>query len=346
MRRKNFIVRFIIFGVFIFIIISKLCNYRSLEVWQNSNMSLPSEVRIGYQVSPSGELLAKANRAVEKKFPNTKIYWKKYDSGREVIDALAKGLIDIGSVGTPPAALGIANNVPYKVYYIHDIIGDSEALVVKKDSGISLFSDLKGKRIATTFNSSSHYSLINALKLNKVNPADVKLIDMKMPEIYSAWQRYDIDGAYAWEPVKSRLVSEGGKILITSEDLAKKGVVTGEVGIVQNDFASKYPNFLKEYISALNDSVHQYRDKPQESAIALSKEFSLPKDETLNLMYGVTVLDAKDQTNPQYIGTENNPGGFAKVLKDTGDFLASINSIKASPDLSVYQQAILNNLYE
>ncbi|WP_238916913.1 ABC transporter substrate-binding protein [Clostridium sp. YIM B02555] len=346
MRRKNFIVGLIIFGVFMFIIISKLCNYRSLEVWQNSNKSLPSEVRIGYQVSPSGELLAKANGAVEKKFSNTKIYWEKYDSGREVVEALAKGLIDMGSLGTPPAVLGIANNVPYKIYYIDDIIGDSEALVVKKDSGISLFSDLKGKRIATTFNSSSHYSLINALKLNKINPADVELIDMKMPEIYSAWQRYDIDGAYAWEPVKSRLVSEGGKILITSEDLAKKGVVTGEVGIVQNDFASKYPNFLKEYISVLNDSVHQYRDKPEESAIALSKEFSLPKDETIKLMYGVTVLDAKDQTNPQYIGTENNPGGFAKVLKDTGDFLASINSIKNSPDLSVYQQAILNNLYQ
>lgn len=69
MRRKNFIVGLIIFGVFMFIIISKLCNYRSLEVWQNSNKSLPSEVRIGYQVSPSGELLAKANGAVEKKIP-------------------------------------------------------------------------------------------------------------------------------------------------------------------------------------------------------------------------------------------------------------------------------------
>ena len=37
---------------------------------------------------------------------------------------------------------------------------------------------------------------------------------------------------------------------------------------------------------------------------------------------------------------------IAKILKDTGDYLATYNAIKSSPDLSVYQQAILNNLYD
>lgn len=328
-------------------ILSKFKSNASIEVWQANNNSFPNEVRIGYQVSPSSELLAKANGVVEKSFPDTKIYWKKFNSGREIIEALSKGEIDLGgTVGTPAAAFGIANNLPYKVYYFNDVIGVSEALVVKKDSGINSINDLKGKKIATTFNSSAHFSLINALKLNKINPNDVTIIDMEMPEIYSAWQRYEIDGAYAWEPVKSRLVSSGGKVLITSADLAKQGAVTGDVELVQNDFASKYPNFLKAYISILSDSAHQYRDKQQESAAALSKEFGLPIDETLRLMYEVVVLDAKDQTDPKYIGTKNNPGGLAKILKDTGDYLASYNAIKFSPDLSVYQKAILNNLYD
>lgn len=345
MRRKKSYISFILLGIMVLMTLELKSNV-SIEAWQTNNNSLPNEIRIGYQVSPNGELLAKANGAVEKNFPNTKVYWKKFNSGREMITAVSEGVIDMGAVGTPPAALGIANNLSYKVFYIHDIIGESEALVVKKDSGINSINDLKGKKIATTFNSSAHFSLLNALKLNKINPDDVTIIDMKMPDIYTAWKRYEIDGAYAWEPAKSKLISEGGKVLITSSDLAKKGVITGEVGIVQNDFASKYPNFLKAYISVLNESVHQYRDKQKESAEALSKEFGLPVDETLRLMYEVTVLDAKDQTNPKYIGTKNNPGGLAKILKDTGDYLESYNAIKYSPDLSVYQQAILNNLYE
>lgn len=345
MRRKKSFISFIVIGIMALMTLEIKSN-ASIGVWQTNNDSMPNEIRIGYQVSPNGELLAKATGAVEKKFPNTKVYWKKFNSGQEIVAAVSNGEIDMGSVGTPPAALGIANNLPYKIYYINDIIGTSEALVVKNDSGINSISDLKGKKIATTFNSSSHFSLLNALKLNKINPDDITIIDMKMPDIYTAWQRYEIDGAYAWEPTKSRLVSSGGKVLVTSADLAKQGAVIGDVGIVQNDFANKYPNFLKSYISVLNDSAHQYRDKQQESAAALSKEFGLPTDETLRLMYEVTVLDAKDQTDPKYIGTKNNPGGLAKILKDTGDYLATYNAIKSSPDLSVYQQAILNNLYD
>lgn len=62
-------------------------------------------------------------------------------------------------------------------------------------------------------------------------------------------------------------------------------------------------------------------------------------------MNEITVLDAKDQTDPKYLGTKNNPGGLSNILKDTGDNLVSHNAIVSSPDLSVYQQAILNDLY-
>lgn len=327
-------------------IVFKTISTASIAPLKNNINSLPNQIRIGYMPAPNGELLAKANGAIEKKFPNTRIYWKKYDTGRDLITALAAGFIDIGTIGTPPAALGIANNLPYKIYYLHDIIGESEALVVKQDSGINSINDLKGKKIATTFNSTSDFSLINALKLNKINKEDVTLIDMEMPNINVAWQKNEIDGAYVWEPTKSNLIAEGGKVIITSGDLAKKGVITGEVGIVQNDFANKYPNVLKDYISVLNDSVHQYKEKQQESAYALSKELGLSQDETLKAMNQIIVLDAKDQIDSKYLGTNKNPGGLGKLLKDTGDYLLSNNSIESSPDLSIYQKAILNSLYD
>jgi len=346
MRRKKSFISFIILAIMVFIMVFKTVSNASIEAWKNDINSLPNQIRIGYMPSPNGELLAKANASVEKKFPNIKVVWKKFDTGRDLITAIAAGLIDIGTIGTPPAALGIANNLPYKVYYLHDIIGESEALVVKKDSGINSINDIKGKKIATTFNSTSDFSLINALNLNKINQDDVKLIDMEMPDINKAWGKNEIDGAYVWEPTKSKLVAEGGKVIITSGDLAKQGALTGEVGIVQNDFASKYPNVIKDYISVLNDSVHQYKEKQQESAEALSKELGLSQEETLKAMNEIIVLDAKDQTDSKYLGTKNNPGGLGKLLKDTGDYLLSHNAIESSPDLLIYQQAILNNLYD
>lgn len=330
----------------LFILGFKTINAASIESFTNDTNSLPSQVRIGYMLSPNEELLAKADGTIEKKFPKTKIIWKKFNTGREMITALTAGLIDIGTIGTPPTALGIANNLPFKIYFLHDIIGRSEALVVKNDSKINSIEDLKDKKIATTFNSTSGYSLIKALQLNKVNQKDVKLIDMEMPDIIKAWENNNIDGAYAWEPTKSKLLSNGGNTIINSADLAKKGAITGEVGIVKNDFSKKYPNFLKEYISVLNDSVHKYMEHQQESAEALSKELGLSIEETLRVMNEITVLNSKDQTNSKYIGTKDNPGGLAKILKDTGDYLAAHNAIESSPNLNAYQEGILNSLYE
>ncbi|GMO00842.1 taurine ABC transporter substrate-binding protein [Parageobacillus thermoglucosidasius] len=312
----------------------------------SSSSIAPKEIRLGYQVSPNGELLAKALGLLEKKYPNIKINWIKFDSGRDVNNAMASGSIDFGLVGTPPGSIGIANKLPYKVYYLHDMIGESEALVVKKDSGIQSLKDLKGKKIATTFSSTSHFSLLGALKAEKINPEKdgITLLDMQPPDIYAAWKRDDIDGAYIWQPTQTKLINEGGRVIVTSKDLSKKGIVTGEFGIVNKEFARKYPEIVKGYISVLDKAVHYYRNKPKEAAQLLSKELGLSPEESLKTMKQIIWLDASQQKD--FFGEPEKPGKLAKILKDTGDFMAQQKNISSSPDLATYQKALLSDLYK
>jgi taurine transport system substrate-binding protein len=312
---------------------------------QAASEPLPKEIRIGYQVSPNGELMAKALGLAEKKFPGVKITWLKFDSGRDVNTAIASGSIDFGLVGTPPGASGIAQGLPYQIYYIHDVIGDSEALVVQSKSGIANLEDLKGKTIATTFGSTSHFSLMSALKQANIDPSTIKIIDMQAPDLPAAWQRGDIDGAYTWQPVQSKLLAAGGKIIITSKEVADKGALTGEFGVVRNDFLAKYPNVVKQYIEVLDEGTKYYRDHPKEASEALSKELGLTPEETLKAMNEITVLDASQQTDEKYMGTPDKPGAFGALLKATADFLVEQQSIKSAPDVSVFQKAIRNDLY-
>ncbi|GAB6930618.1 ABC transporter substrate-binding protein [Paenibacillus sp. JCM 10914] len=306
---------------------------------------LPKEIRIGYQVSPNGELVAKALGLAEKKFPDVTVTWLKFDSGRDVNTAMASGSIDFGLVGTPPGASGIAQGLPNKIYYIHDVIGESEALVVQDHSGIQSLQDLKGKTIATTFGSTSHFSLLSALKQAGTDPASLKIIDMQAPDLIAAWQRGDIDGAYTWQPVQSKLLADNGVVVITSKEVAEKGALTGEFGVVHNDFAAKYPGVVRLYIEVLDEGTKYYRDHPQEAAEALSRELGLSTEETLKAMNEITVLDAAAQTNVQYLGTPDQPGQFAALLKQTADFLVEQQSIKSAPELGVFEAALLNNLY-
>ncbi|MFB9328093.1 aliphatic sulfonate ABC transporter substrate-binding protein [Paenibacillus aurantiacus] len=310
-----------------------------------STDALPQEIRIGYQVSPNGELVAKALGLAEKKFPGVKISWLKFDSGRDVNTAIASGSIDFGLVGTPPGASGIAQGLPNKVYYIHDVIGESEALVVQEKSGIQSLQDLAGKTIATTFGSTSHFSLLSALGQAGVDPASIKLIDMQAPDLLAAWQRGDIDGAYTWQPVQSKLLAEKGKVIVTSKEVADKGALTGEFGVVHDDFIAKYPEAVKQYIDVLDEGTKYYRDHPEEAAEALSKELGLSPEETLKAMNEITVLDKAAQSDPKYLGTPEQPGAFAALLKQTADFLVEQQSIKSAPELDVFQKALLSDLY-
>ena len=307
----------------------------------NNSRNIPKKIVLGYQVSPNGELVAKALGLLEKKYPDNKVEWVKFEAGRDVNNAIASGSIDFGLVGTPPAAIGVASKLPYKIYYLHDVIGESEALVVKDDAGIMSLKDLNGKTIATTFSSTSHFSLLGALKNEGIDPEKekIKILDMQPPDIFAAWQRGDIDGAYIWQPMQSKLIADKGKVIIHSGELAEKGVITAEMGIVHQDFAEKYPDIVKGYISVLDEAVKYYHENPEKTAELLSKELGLSPEESLKTMKQIVWLDGSKQK-------EYFAGSLAETLKDTADFLVEQKSISSAPDKETFKKALLSNYYQ
>jgi taurine transport system substrate-binding protein len=306
----------------------------------------PEVIRVGYFQSPNGELLAKGQGQLAKRFPNTKIEYIKFDVGRDVNAAFAGGSLDIGIIGTPPGASGLINNLPYKIFYLHDIIGDSEALVVKESSNINTIQDLKNKVIASPFGSTSHFSLMAALKQNNVNPSDLKILDITGQDVHAAWVRGDIDGTYIWQPTQARLLEEGGKVLINSREVAAKGGITGEFGIVSDKFYAQHPEAVKAYIDILDQATKEYREGKPETIKILASELGLSEEETKVVISQIIVLDKTDQRDPRYLGTTAKPGALAKLLEETADFLTIDKSLKTSEKAEFFQPKILTQLYD
>ena len=254
---------------------------------------------------------------------------------------MQSGSVDFATIGTPPAALGLAKGYPFKIFYLHDVIGESEGLVVKNDSGISSVKDLKGKKIATTFASTSHFSLLSALEAEGLSETDVTLYDMSAPDMYASWQRGEIDGVYVWEPVKSQLLDNGGAEIVSSEEMAEKGALTAEVGIVSNSFYEKYPDVVKKYIDILDESVKSYRDDGKGAAKLMAGGLNLSEEETRTTMNEIIVKDKSEQA--AYLGKN---GELAGVLKKTADFLYDQKSLDKKADAKVFKQGILSELYE
>ena len=141
----------------------------------------PKELRIGYQLIPNGDLVVKDQRWLESELPDTKVTWIKFDSGGDVNTAMVAGSIDIGLAGSSPVTRGLSAplNIPYQVPWIFDVIGENEALVAREATSAD---GLKGKKIATPFASTAHYSLLAALQRAGLTESDVTVVDLEMPE--------------------------------------------------------------------------------------------------------------------------------------------------------------------
>jgi taurine transport system substrate-binding protein len=298
----------------------------------------PTSITIGFQVIPNAELLAKAQGWYEKEL-GVKVEFKQFDSGRDVNTAFASGSIDFGLVGSTPTAVGISRGLAYQVFWIHDLIGTAEALAVKNKANIQKLADLKGKKVAVPFGSTTHYSLLSALNLEGVSASDVTILDLQPPEIFAAWTRGDIDAAYVWQPTLSKLLADG-KVLTDSAVLASKGIVTADLGLVSTAFATKYPDFVTKYVRLQDKAYQLFKSQPDTAAASLAKGLGTDAPEALKEAKELVWLSAKEQVSPAYLGTAAHKGDLAKTLKSTADFLVAQKLIDTAPALSVFEAAV------
>lgn len=299
----------------------------------------PDQITIGFQVIPNGEIIAKALGWHEKEL-GVKINWKQFDSGRDVNTAVAAGSVDIGLVGSSPAAAGISAGVPYEVIWIYDVIADNEALVVKKGKNIKAVKDLVGKKVATPFGSTTHYHLLVAFKVFNVDPKKATVLDMQPPDMLAAWQRGDIDAGFVWEPTLIKMVESGGEIILSSRALAEKGFLTADLAVVRKGFSEKYPDLVAKYLKTQDRAVELYRKEPKEAAKAVAKEFNISEAEAERQMKTLLMLNGKEQLSDKYVGTSAKRGGLVKALKDTADFLVAQKTIRSAASVAAIEKAV------
>lgn len=258
-----------------------------------------------------------------------------FSSGKDVNTAIASGSIDVSELGTSPSALGISSGLGYSIIGIGDIIGSAESLVATSDSGITNVTDLVGKKVATPFASTAHYSLLSALKLSGVAETDVNLLDMEADDIYAAWQRGDIDAAYIWYPTLDNLIKEGGTIITGSDVLAEEGYVTGDLIVARNEFAQEHPELLEQFLAAFlkgNDVILNDSDTAAED---VAEVLGIETEDAASQLKQFTYPTGEEQLSEEWLG-----GGLAQNLKDTADFLVEQKSITSAPDLTTFQNSI------
>jgi taurine transport system substrate-binding protein len=272
-------------------------------------------IRIGYQNEPDPSHVAIVDGLYEKA-TGDKIEWRKFDSGASVIAALASNAIDIGYAGSSPFAAGATRGAPIEVFLLAGLIGKAEGLVVRNGSGVNDVKDLIGKKVATPFVSTSHYSLLYVLKHDGVDPTKVNVLNLQPPEIAAAFSRGDIDAAYVWDPVLSK-AKENGKILVDSAEVAKLGGPTFVAWITRKDYAAAHADVLKAFTKVTFDTYEHFRKDPSDYKAGTANAKKIAD------FNGAKVEEIFDEVDGAYYPLADEQASDALLGKGTGDAIAA-----------------------
>ncbi|MEJ6077554.1 taurine ABC transporter substrate-binding protein [Vibrio sp. 1-Bac 57] len=298
------------------------------------------DVTIGYMGMNNPWKHAINEKLIEKE-TGYEVKWKRFDSGAKVITAMASGSIDLASAGSSPIAAAVSRGIEVELVWILENIADAEALVVRKGSGITAPSDLKGKRIAVPFVSTTHFHALFALEQFGLSDKDVKLTNMQPNTINAAWQRGDIDGAFIWDPVLGN-IKKDGDVLITSKTLSSWGKPTFDGLIVDKEFGKENADFMAKILKIAGDLDQEYRSNKDtfDASHPIAKSIAKISGSDVNQVASVLGLyefpTFTQQLSCNWLGCGAD-GGAAKSLKSTSEFLKKENKINdLMPDYSVF----------
>jgi NitT/TauT family transport system substrate-binding protein len=185
----------------------------------------------------------------------------------EMAEAIQTGRIDAGGSILNSLAIKIASRgVPFNTVLM--AVRDGSVLIVRRD--IKDVSELRGKTVAIPSRFSPHFMLLHKyLTDHGLEPGvDVKIIEMKPPDMVSALVAGAIDGYIVAEPFG--VVAEEctkGRVMVLSKDIQIPGSRSNECVIaIRGEFIDKYPKAVQEFVDKLIQAGIWAEENPLEAA--------------------------------------------------------------------------------
>ena len=145
-----------------------------------------NEIRIGWQPAAFFEFFyAQQEKLFEK--AGLKPTFVKFTSGPPMLAAMKAGDIDIAFGGMPPFIAGVAEGMDISVFCFLET--GNTSLIMQPSEEITSASQLVGKKIATIFGTSAHWTLLKYLNAEKIPLKDVSIVNMAIPSMMPAFHQ-------------------------------------------------------------------------------------------------------------------------------------------------------------
>ncbi|KAF0219120.1 MAG: sulfonate transport system substrate-binding [Geobacteraceae bacterium] len=246
-----------------------------------------NEIRIATQPSPfcASILIAKHKGWLEEELAKVgakpAIKWTSFAAGPPMNESFAAGQQDIGILGDTPAIIGKAAGIDTRIIGITASGPRSLAVIVPTKSGIKSPRELKGKKVGVVKGSYAHHLLVLVLQKGGLTTNDIELINLSQADIATAITSGNIDAAAVWEPLITKLESQGAVRVLADGTGIKKGVL---VIVASNDFVTRNREQTKAFIRAYQRGAKFIKANPKEAARLTAADFNLPPEQLVKVL--------------------------------------------------------------
>jgi len=246
-------------------------------------------VRIGYfgNLTHGTALVGNQKGLFQKELGATRATYAVFNAGPSEIEALNSGSIDIGFIGPSPAVNGYTKSDGKNLRIISGSASGGVSLVVNPERVASL-KDVKGKRIATPqLGNTQDVAFLNwaagqGWKVDaQSGKGDVTVVRSDNKVTPDAFRAGSIDGAWVPEPTASKLVAEGGKVLLDEATLwpGEEFVITNI--IVRQEFLEEHPKAVEAVLRASVGANQWINANPEEAKAAANKQLEADSGKAL-----------------------------------------------------------------
>lgn len=199
---------------------------------------------------------------------------RRFKNGRKALDTLGAGAVDLTAVGDVPMAVEAFTHPDYAIFATIGHARNRILVVGRKDKGFNAMADLKGKRLGLEPDFSSGYILSRLLQSHGLQSADVKVVELKGPQLPGALQRGEVEAIADCHLNKHRFLDRAVKALgVDAVDLIEpSGYRLAVNTVATRAFIARNPEVLRGFVRALlraGDFARDHRDDAQHAVAGL-----------------------------------------------------------------------------
>ncbi len=204
---------------------------------------------------------------------------QEHTSGKSAFNAVVEGDADLATAADTPIMHAIMRGE--KIYILATIASTEhdKMIVARKDKGISIPNDLKGKRIGVSVGTNAEFFMDSFLITHGISRDEVEVINVKSNAMVDTLTSGEVDAVSTWNPHISILQKRLGDNGVT---FSGEGIYRETFNIAtKQDFANENPETIKKVLRALIKADEFIEENPDEALETVADKIGMNKA-TLN----------------------------------------------------------------